>query len=53
MVAELVSVAFAFLVGVTFIAIGAYIGTLRALETFYSEEDSIFLSNDAGPNRPA
>ena len=49
MVAQLVALGFAFLVGVTFIAIGAYIGTLRALDVFYSEEDSIFLSDDAGP----
>ncbi|WP_232688414.1 hypothetical protein [Halobacterium zhouii] len=49
MVAELVGIAVMTLVGITFIAIGAYIGALRALDTFYSGEDSIFLSDDAGP----
>jgi len=51
MVAELVWYGFALLVTVTVIAIGAYIGALRALDTFYSEEDSIFLSEDAGPHK--
>jgi hypothetical protein len=42
MVAELVSYGVVLLVIVTVIAIGAYIGSLRALDTFYSEKDSIF-----------
>lgn len=49
MVAELVWYGITLLVTVTVIAIGAYIGSLRALDTFYSEEDSIFLSENAGP----
>lgn len=49
MVAELVWYGFALLVVVTVVAIGAYIGALRALDTFYSDGDSVFLSEDAGP----
>lgn len=49
MVLEFVWYGFALLVTVTVIAAGAYVGALRALETFYSGEDSIFLSEDAGP----
>lgn len=49
MVVELVWYGFGLLVAVTVIAIGAYIGSLRALETFYTDQQSIFLSDDAGP----
>jgi hypothetical protein len=49
MVAELVSVVLFALLGITFVALGAYAGALRALDVFYSEKDSIFLSEDAGP----
>ncbi|MFB6269402.1 MAG: hypothetical protein ABEH83_05625 [Halobacterium sp.] len=46
---QLFGYAFALLVAVTVVAIGSYVGALRALDTFYSGEDSIFLSEDAGP----
>ena len=49
MVAELIGLAFSLFVAVTVVAIGSYIGALRALDTFYAGEDSIFLSEDAGP----
>ncbi|AHG03649.1 hypothetical protein HALDL1_08600 [Halobacterium sp. DL1] len=51
MVSELIGIAFSLLVAVTVVAIGAYIGALRALDTFYSGEDSIFLSDDVDPER--
>ena len=47
MVAELIGLAFSLFVAVTVVAIGSYIGALRALDTFHSGEDSIFLSDDA------
>jgi hypothetical protein len=49
MPAQLVWYGFIVLLVVTVLAIGSYIGTLRALDTFYSDENSIFLSDDAGP----
>jgi hypothetical protein len=48
MPAQLVWYGFILLVVVTVIAIGSYVGTLRALEVFYSGESSIFLSEEAG-----
>ncbi|MFC3476146.1 hypothetical protein [Halobacterium litoreum] len=47
--AEVLQLAFAAFVSVTLVALGVYIGALRALDVFYSEQDSIFLSDDAGP----
>jgi hypothetical protein len=35
---------FGLVITVSIIAIGAYIGTLRALDTFYGGGDSMFLS---------
>lgn len=49
MPAQLVAYGFVLLVAVTVLAIGSYVGTLRALDVFYSDESSIFLSEDAGP----
>lgn len=51
MVAQLLAVAIALLITITVIAIGSYVGTLRALDVFYSGEDSVFLSEDAGPHQ--
>ncbi|WP_232701577.1 hypothetical protein [Halobacterium wangiae] len=51
MVSELIGIAFGFFLTITLVAIGSYIGALRALDTFYSGEDSIFLSEDGGPER--
>lgn len=49
MPAQLVWYGFVVLVVVTVLAIGSYVGTLRALDVYHSEESSIFLSEDAGP----
>lgn len=38
------------LIGFTFVMAAAYAGTLRALDVYFDpEQDSIFLSDDAGP----
>jgi hypothetical protein len=52
MVVELVWYGVALLAVVTAVAAGSYIGTLRALETFHSGEDSVFLSGDARQQDP-
>ena len=43
---ELVWSLFGLLVAVTFVALGAYVGALRALDVYFSDESSIFLSED-------
>ena len=45
-VLQLVLLAIYLLGIVTVIAIGAYIGTLLALDTFYGDGDSVFLSEE-------
>ena len=46
MVLQLVLLAIYLLGIVTVIAIGGYIGTLLALDTFYGDGDSVFLSEE-------
>ena len=46
MVLEFVWFVVGLVLTVGIIAIGAYIGTLRALDTFYGDGDSIFLSEE-------
>ncbi|MCD2199155.1 hypothetical protein LPA44_04475 [Halobacterium sp. KA-4] len=46
MAAQLVWYGFVLLVAITVIAIGSYIGTMRALDRFHAGKDSIFLSGD-------
>ncbi|WP_424017602.1 hypothetical protein ACOZ4N_17280 [Halorientalis pallida] len=43
---QLIWFAFGLVITVSIIAIGAYIGTLRALDTFYGDSDSLFLSEE-------
>jgi hypothetical protein len=43
---QLVMLGVGLLVTVTVIAIGSYVGTLRALDVFYGGGDSLFLSDD-------
>ncbi|MDL0138079.1 hypothetical protein PNP85_00920 [Halobacterium salinarum] len=45
----LVGLAFGALVSVTLVSFGAYIGALRALDVYFSDQDSVFVSDDAGP----
>jgi hypothetical protein len=51
MVVEFIWYGFALLVTITVIAAGAYVGALRAMDTFYSGEDSMFLSDDVPRGR--
>lgn len=43
---QLVSLGVGLLVVVTVVAMGAYIGTLRALAVYHSGQDSVFLGED-------
>ena len=43
---ELIPLLFGLLVTVTAIATGVYIGVLRALDVYFGEEDSVFLSDE-------
>lgn len=43
---ELLSLLLALAVAVSFVALGAYVGALRALDVYFSDESSIFLSED-------
>ncbi|AAG19332.1 hypothetical protein [Halobacterium salinarum] len=45
----LVALVLGALVSVTVLSFGAYIGALRALDVYFSDQDSVFLSDDAGP----
>lgn len=47
MAAQLVWYGFVLLAAITVIAIGSYIGTMRALDRFHAGKESIFLSGDA------
>ncbi|CAM2968284.1 MULTISPECIES: hypothetical protein [Halobacterium] len=45
----LVALVLGALVSVTVLSFGAYVGALRALDVYFSDQDSVFLSDDAGP----
>lgn len=49
MTPDVLQLAFGAFVSVTLVALGVYIGALRALDVYFSEQGSIFLSDDAGP----
>ncbi|NIB99247.1 hypothetical protein [Halobacterium sp. R2-5] len=47
MAAQLVWYGFVLLAAVTVIAIGSYVGTMRALDRFHGGDESVFLSGDS------
>ncbi len=47
MVAELIWYGFALLAVVTVIAVGSYIGTMRALDRFHAGKESVFRSGES------